>query len=235
MQACFERQWVECWRWGCVWKIGPAQKPLCMKPWNAHMEHVIEWKTFSRWIKTVFWHSNKSMRSVQALVFCYPHCVCSTFIWLAPLSTRSASSLCQGMYNVMNVCCTVYKKYKSDLIKGGKDLFPWVRETERLAEWLAVLLLLLLLLLSLSSVAGLLPRWTSAVLLVSEFYHNHTSTDEHTASLLSAWLLNPHPDTITAIHTYINQRQTWGMSQWHADKYRNKRCSSFMHTNKNKW
>lgn len=23
-------------------RSGPAQKPLCMKPWNAHMEHVIE-------------------------------------------------------------------------------------------------------------------------------------------------------------------------------------------------
>lgn len=148
------------------------------------------------------------MRSVQASVFCCLHCVCSTFIWLAPLSTRSTSSPCQSMHNVLNLCCSiVYKKYKSDLIKSGKDLFPGVRETERLAEWLAMLLLLLLLLLSLSSVAGLLPRWTSAVLLVSEFYHNHTSTQTHAASLLSAWLLNPHPDTIAAIHTYINQRQ----------------------------
>lgn len=29
-------------------RSGPAQKPLCMKPWNAHMEHVIEWETVSR-------------------------------------------------------------------------------------------------------------------------------------------------------------------------------------------
>lgn len=35
----------------CVWNIGSAQKPLCMKPWNAHMEHVIEWETVSCWIR----------------------------------------------------------------------------------------------------------------------------------------------------------------------------------------
>lgn len=134
VQSCFDRQWVECWRWGCVWKIGAAQKPLCMKPWNAHMEHVIEWETVSRWLKTVFWHGNKSMRSVRALGFCCLHSVCSTFIWLAPLSTRTTSTLCQSMHNVMNLCCSIlYKKYKSDLIKSGKDLFPGEREKERLA------------------------------------------------------------------------------------------------------
>lgn len=214
---------TECWRWGCVWKTGLARSPLWMKLWNAHMEHVIEWEMVSRWIETVFWHRNKSMRSVQP--FCCLHSVCSTFIWLAPLSAPSLSSRCQSMHNIMNLCCSIRcKKYKSNLIKNGKDLFPGVSETSWLAEWLAVALLLLL---SLSSVTFLLPKWTSVVLLVSEFYHNHTSTHK---PVFSPWLLNPHPDTSAAILTNINRRLLRGMSQCHTDENLHDMCSSWMQT-----
>lgn len=221
LQSCFDRQqdWVLEMRmcvkdWACS---------LWMKLWNAHMEHVIEWEMVSRWIETVFWHSNKSMRSVQP--FCCLHSVCSTFIWLAPLSSPSLSSRCQSMHNIMNLCCSIRcKKYKSNLIKNGKDLFPGVSETSWLAEWLAVALLLLL---SLSSVTFLLPKWTSVVLLVSEFYHNHTATHK---PVFSAWLPNPHPDTSAAILTNINHRLLRGMSQCHTDENPHDMCSSWMQT-----
>lgn len=121
------------------------------------------------------------------------------------------------MHHVTNLCCSMlYKRYKSDLIKSGKDLFPGASETERLAERLAVpLLLLLRLLFSLSSDADLLPKmneWCAPGFRILSQPHTHTHTHAH-KPVFSLCLASqpPHPDTISAIHTYINRRQPGGM------------------------
>lgn len=73
----------------------------------------------------------------------------------------------------------LYKMYKSELIKSGKDLFPGVSET--LAEWLAMLLLLLL------------PSLPSVTQLLQKCFQDFITTTyptpypyTHTANLLSA-------------------------------------------------
>lgn len=100
------------------------------------------------------------------------------------------------MHHVMNLHCSVlYKMYKSELIKSGKDLFPGVSET--LAEWLAMLLLL-----SLPSVTQFLQKCFQDFI-TTTYPTPYPYT--HTANVLSAWLFSPHPDTIIAIHPNINQ------------------------------
>lgn len=94
VQTCFDRQANECWRGDFVWKTGLAQKLLCMKPWNAHMEHLIEWGTASCWIKTVFWRTSRSLKSVLAYTFCCVHFDYRGFIWLASM-TACSSPFCQ--------------------------------------------------------------------------------------------------------------------------------------------
>lgn len=126
--------------------------------------------------------------------------VCSTFIWLAPLSTHSTSSSGQSMHNFMNLCCSVlYKKYKSELIKSGKDLFPGVSETERLAEQLGYAALTTLPLQCRRSPAKMDQCFAPGFRILSQ-PHIHTETHSQSICLAS------QPDTTAAIHN-TNQRQ----------------------------
>lgn len=139
------------------------------------------------------------------------------------------------MHHVTNLCCSMlYKRYKSDLIKSGKDLFPGASETERLAERLAVpLLLLLRLLFSLSSDADLLPKmneWCAPGFRILSQPHTHTHTRTQ-ASLLSLLGFSPPTPRHYLCHSHLHQPTA---ARRNADKYRSKRCSSYMHTNKNK-
>lgn len=83
----------------------------------------------------------------------------------------------------------------------------WGRQRDWQNGGLAVLPLLLL---SLSSVAGLLPRWTSAALLLSEFYHNHTSTHKQPVLSLPGFATHaPTPLLPFALTSTKGSREEW--------------------------
>lgn len=144
-----------------------------MKPWNAHMEHVIEWKTVSCWIETAFWRRDGSMRDVQALVFLQLLFCLQNFYLVSPFESSSRFLLEPNHVQCHEpVFFNTSQNSIKDLIKSGKDLFSGVGETGRLAERLALMLLLLLS----SSLTSLLPRWVRIVILVSLVHHNYAAT-----------------------------------------------------------
>lgn len=83
----------------CVWNIRPAQKPPCMKHWNMHMEHVIEWETVSRWMRQL---SGTARTFKFGTGFSFPLCVCGPFTYWAPWSRRSATSKCVRLASFHN-------------------------------------------------------------------------------------------------------------------------------------
>lgn len=104
-QPCFDRQQVECWRWGCVWKIG-----VCSE---AAVHEALERTHGTRnWMRnglspdrTVFWHRNESIRSVQAWVFSLP--VCSTSYLVSPSEHSLALHPLGAKACIMSRTCVV--------------------------------------------------------------------------------------------------------------------------------
>lgn len=120
--SCSQRFWCDLsdeWMI-CVWIISSALKSQWIKFWNASSEHVIEWETISGLIRQF---SGTVIKDKDGTSFSLLLPVCKILIKLVWMSMLY--SPCASLHNTMNLCCLMpCKKYKSDLIKSGKDLFP---------------------------------------------------------------------------------------------------------------
>lgn len=171
-----------------VWNIRSAQKPPCMKHWNVHMEHVIEWETVSPWMRQL---SGTADNFKIGTGFSFSLCACRAFTYWAPWRTRSAPSKCPRRASFHNpLLLNALKKYKSGLIKSGKDQFPGLCAT--LAGHSAMMCLLLLSPLECRRTFSKTP-WG--------FYHNHTSCPPHPTLTHVYPLKHTHAHKLEHTHT----------------------------------